>query len=195
MRIGWIVISGILLSVCLSCTNPFNTRTPEEPASDEPPTNTPLQNDPGTILDKIQLAFREKDIRLYSDCLADPSLVNASFIFLPEAQEISRFSNWTKADEINYFNNLVNNDTLIQVKLEYNIETFKIIAQDTVQIDFSYSITAEFRKKTESYQGRSILDILESSASLWYIFRWVDLRLDTDALIDGTWSTLKANYQ
>lgn len=187
------------VAVCLlaSCTNPFSTRTPEAPSGDTS-IDRNLQTDPNQVLTKIQQAFQQKDTQAYQDCFADSTLIGSRFVFTPEQNESYRLNNWEIADERNYFFNLVNAEELQTVDIQYPgsaaIPTPVTSSPDTLEIDFNYLITAEFRTKTEMYQGRSILRILKSPEELWYVYEWLDLRNSTD-ISDSTWSTLKANYR
>lgn len=180
----------------LYCTNPFDTRTPEPPSQGSPgtPIGNKLQNDPDSLIAKMKLAFQLRDAQLYSECFADSFLVGANFSFVPEQDEAPRLINWTLIDEENYFSNFVNNENLLTIKLRDSILSSIKTSPDTFQTEFSYLITAEFRTKTERYQGRSILRILKSTNELWYIYRWLDLKMGNE-VDDSTWSTLKANYR
>ena len=194
-----IVISLLLLGL-LGCTNPFSTRNPEEP--DLTPGNgvsgRSLQTVPDSILSKIKKAFRFRDPQSYKECLVDPLEVGTPFTFTPEKDEISRFVNWSRDDEILYFTNFVNNEELTLVNLTFSeVDAWTTISastQDTLQTSLNYTIDVEFRTKTEHYQGRSILRILKSTSELWYIYQWEDFKLRS-SLVDSTWSTLKANYR
>lgn len=188
---------AVAIYLLASCTNPFSTRTPEAPSGDTA-IDRNLQTDPNQVLTKIQQAFQQKDTQAYQDCFADSNLIGSSFVFTPEQNESYRLNNWEITDERNYFFNLVNAEALQTVDIQYPgsaaIPTPVTSSPDTLEIDFNYLITAEFRTKTEMYQGRSILRILKSPEELWYIYEWLDLRNSTD-ISDSTWSTLKANYR
>ncbi len=191
-------ISGVLIVLLLlACTNPFDTRKPEEPTSEDNLPSSTLQSNPDSLLTKIQLAFKLKDTKSYGDCFADSLQLGTGFTFIPESDESPRLINWSRNDEINYFNKFVNAEDLQEVNIEYSdripFVTFNN-SPDTLQGQFNYRITAEFKSKTESYQGRSIVNILKSQPSLWYVFKWEDFKIDSDTA-DSTWSTLKANYR
>ena len=188
---------AVMAFLFAGCTNPFSTRTPEAPSGDTS-IDRNLQTDPNQVLTKIQQAFQQKDTQAYQDCFADSTLTGSSFAFTPEQNESYRLNNWEITDERNYFFNLVNAEELQTVDIQYPgspaIPTPVTSSPDTLEIDFNYLITAEFRTKTEMYQGRSILRILKSPEELWYIYEWLDLRNSSD-ISDSTWSTLKANYR
>ncbi len=183
----------LLFALGSGCTNPFDTRTPEEPdpGSDPPPPNN-LQNNPDSLRAQMKLAFQLRDPQLYGDCFVNPLLIGMGFLFTPEQDEAPRLLNWTLADETKYFSNFVNAGDLVSVALRDSVISRFETSLDTFKTEFSYLITAEFRTKTERYQGRSILGILRAQADqLWYIYEWVDLPDRSDS----TWSTLKANYR
>jgi len=196
MKRSAIIVLAALLGTMVYCTNPFDTRTPEEPdPGGQPTVGTGLQNSPNTVLTQIKLAFEEENSQLYQDCFADPLKIGAAFMFLPEQDEAARLANWTLDDEKQYFRNLVNSDGLDNVELTYSTLSEIQVTVDSFKTEFTYEITAQFRTKTDRYQGRSILGLLRArSNQLWYIYEWVDLRLGPDRS-DSTWSTLKANYR
>ncbi len=181
-----------------ACTNPFSTRTPEEPAiNTKPHSINSLQNHPDSLFSKLKYAFKEKNVNYYIECLADPARVKTVFTFMPQQNEAYRLTDWTLQDEFNYFSRLVNNKDIQKVNLQiYNVEdwTFVSNTQDTMQSRFSYEITLYLKTKKEYYRGQSIFKILRSFQSLWYIYLWEDFQLNSKQ-VDSTWSTLKANYR
>jgi hypothetical protein len=148
------------------CTNPFDTRAPEEPdpGSGQPSIGNSLQNNPDSVLTKIKLAFNQKNPQFYQECFADPYKIGVLFLFTPEQKEAARLVNWMFDDEKAYFSNFVGNEDLVNVELKDSILSSFETSLDTFKTEFIYEITAEFRTKTDRYQGR-------------------------------TWSTLKANYR
>ena len=189
----------ICAAVVLHCTNPFSTRTPEEPdlGSGTGISDNSLQTDPNRILEKIQQSFEMKDSRAYRACFADVSLIGVGFSFIAEDTEMPRLTDWTLDDEELYFNNLISSATVdFAVIPENPIPTPVSNSPDTLQLDYEYIITArQLRANSERYKGRSIMRILKSSDELWYIYEWHDLRVSRDSQTDSTWSTLKANFR
>jgi hypothetical protein len=197
MKIIKPILLVTILGVLVYCTNPFDTRTPEEPdpGSGQPSTGNSLQNNHDSVLAKIKLAFNQKNPQLYQECFADPYKIGAVFLFTPEQDEASRLVNWTFDDEKIYFNNFVNSEELQKVELKDTIISSFETSLDTFKTEFIYEISAQFITKTDRYQGRSILGMLRASGDhLWYIYEWIDLREGRDQS-DSTWSTLKANYR
>ena len=192
-----LIIPGVLLSLLCYCTNPFSTRSPEEPDPNagQPTTGNNLQNTPDSVIAKIKLSFEQRNPQLYLDCLADPVRIGTFFVFFPEQDEAARLVNWMLSDEKQYFNNFVNSEDLLKVELKDSVLSSFTTSLDTFRTEFIYKITAQFRTKTDRYQGRSILGLLRASGDqLWYIYEWVDLRAG-DETSDSTWSTLKADYR
>lgn len=192
-----LIISGAIFCLLCYCTNPFDTRAPEEPdpGGGPPTTGNDLQNNPDSVIAKIKLAFEQRNPQLYQDCFADPFKIGTPFLFFPEQDEAARLVNWTLTDEKQYFNKFVNSEDLLKVELEDSLLSSFTTSLDTFRTEFLYEITAEFRTKTDRYQGRSILGMLRASGDqLWYIYEWVDLRAGDDTS-DSTWSTLKADYR
>lgn len=197
MKFKHYIYIGLLLFSVWTCTNPFSTRNPEEPetGSDRPSVN--LQNDPDSLLSKLRQSFILKNVTYYQECLADSFQVNKSLLFIPDNREMDRLGNWDLSDETNYFNNLINAQDLETIGINFDDHSDWIqtpTSSDTLQVQFSYQIDVQFRTKSENYQGRSLIKILRSSTSLWYIFHWEDFKLTSNEQSD-TWSTLKANYR
>lgn len=192
----YIIGAGLLLLLVWSCTNPFSTRTPEEPDTGGGRPSFNLQNDPDSLLAKLRASFALENVTYYQECFADSFQVNQNLVFIPENREMDRLNNWTLTDEINYFNNLINAQDLQNINIEFRDLSDWVqtpTSSDTQQVQFSYQITLQFRTKTEDYQGRSLVKILRSSASLWYIFHWEDFSNANG--VNETWSTLKADYR
>lgn len=183
--------------VVWSCTNPFSTRSPEAPNITGNQQSFNLQTDPDSLLSKLRNSFISMDVTDYQECLADSAQVGKSLTFIPESREIARLPDWNLQDEINYFNNLINTENLRNINVVFKDFSDWIptpTSSDTQQIQFSYQLDLQFRTKTENYQGRSLIKILRSSSSLWYIFYWEDSKINSDDQ-EGTWSTLKADYR
>ncbi|MFQ5584586.1 MAG: hypothetical protein ACE5GL_09150 [Calditrichia bacterium] len=190
-----LINSGLILILLLNCTNPFSTRDPEEPdLSGGSSTINDLQTNPDSLLTKLRQSFSLKNVTNYEECLADPNTSNAVFVFIPEPREITRFNNWNRQDECFYFNKLINTEQLNDIIINFDISNRFQVSADTVEMTLSYLIELKFRTETENYQGQCIFKMLRSSAALWYIYYWEDVRLDaTDP--SKSWSTLKADYR
>jgi hypothetical protein len=192
---SYALTSFICFVFIIGCTNPFDTRTPEEPDPDSTqPTSFNLQNDPNTILAKIQQTFEFKDSKSYKDCFATPAIIPGGFVFIPDQNEASRFSNWTVAEEERYFIDFTSKfDVTVQFDPQQPVPQPIAGTNDTLILDFNYTITAAAdRFPPELYRGRSVMRILKTPQEIWFIYRWLDLQ-ETDTG-DSTWSTLKANY-
>lgn len=197
MKIKIYIIFSILFLIILNCTNPFSTRSPEKPIISSNNQTSNLQTEPDSLLSKLRRSFILRDITDYQECLSDSLQVGKTFVFVPENREISRLVNWSLQDEKNYFYQLINSEDLQDVTINfYDQSSWNTTptSSDTLQTQFSYQLTFQFRTKTEYYQGRSLIKILRSSAALWYIYYWQDFKLNANDLND-TWSTLKANYR
>jgi len=177
------------------CTNPFSTRTPEEPNIFEGDgVSDTRQTDPDALFSKFLNSISSKNVSHYQECLADDQQGGINFLFIPENREFSRLTNWTKQDEINYFNKIINTEEIQEIDVIFSDRSDVQIATDTLETQVQYELNIQFRTKIENYQGRSILKILRSSSSLWYIYYWEDLSLNSN-ITNNTWSTLKADYR
>jgi len=170
--------------------------TPEEPNFTGNQQTFNLQTDPDSLLAKLRNSFITMDVTDYIECLADSFQVGMDMSFIPENREISSIGNWELMDEENYFKNLTSHQDLQNINVDFydRSDWVQTTSSDTQQIQFSYQIKLEFITETETYQGRSLIKILRSSTSLWYIFHWEDFKLNSNDQSD-TWSTLKADYR
>ena len=185
----------IFIVLSISCTNPFSTRTPEEPEIGVgDPGSDVSQTDPTALLEKFSNSFTVQNVSHYQECLSDLDNIGISFFFIPENREFSRLTNWTKQDEINYFNKLINTEDIQEIALDFTNRSDVQIASDTVETQLDYLIDVKFRTKSENYQGRTILKMLRSPASLWYIYAMEDLTINSESE-SSTWSKLKADYR
>lgn len=197
MKINYYIGIAIFILIMWSCTNPFSTRSPEDPNITGNQQSFNLQTDPDSLLLKMRNSFISMDVTDYQECLADSFQVGKSLTFIPESRELARLPDWNLQDEINYFNNLINTNNLQNINVDFKDFSDWIptpTSSDTQQIQFSYQIDLQFRTKTENYQGRSLIKILRSSSSLWYIFYWEDSKINSNDQED-TWSTIKADYR
>lgn len=198
MKLNFVFIVLFIFLTIWACTNPFSTRTPTVPA---PTSSTQalnnLQNDPDSLLAKIRYAFNLKNSSFYIECLADSNQTGKGFVFVPEKDESYRLSNWGRQDELNYFNNLINNRDVQEIGIEF-IDVLPWNSSqnstDTLQTQFSYSIRLKFRTRSEVYQGRTFIRLLRSNFSQWYVFYWEDFKMSSQSP-DSTWTTIKANYR
>lgn len=188
----------IFISFLIACTNPFDTREPKPPLSNnqiQPISN--LQNNPDSLFKQLQFAFQEPNWNYYDALIVDSAQLKIDFTFVPQQEAAYRLQNWTRQDEQNYFRRLVTNkdrnDLFLQI---FNIQGPVQIgaSQDTLQVQFSYQIKIDLKIKREYYEGQGIFKIFRSSQSLWYIYYWEDLKSGSD-LADSTWSILKAAYR
>ncbi len=188
----------VVLVLFASCTNPFVTREPEPPAvATRPQPGNTLQNNPDSLLLKLQYAFRDKNVNFYTDCLSDGERVTPAFYFVPSQNEAQRFPFWSRRDEYYYFNQLATNSDLEKMSLQlFNVAdwTYLGASQDTMQTNFAYEIQLKFKLRREIYRGEGVFKIVRSSQSLWYIYYWEDFE-KTAGANDSTWSTLKINYR
>ena len=192
----WAKILILYIVFIAGCTNPFSTRTPEDPdLSSTQPTSFNLQNDPNTLLAKIQQTYEFKDSKSYKDCFANPSVFPGGFLFIPDQNEASRLTNWILDDEERYFTNLVNKfDVVFDFNPEQAVPQPIPGTSDTMLLEFDYIITAsDGILGTERYEGRSVMRLLKTPQEIWFIYRWLDLQEASKS--DSTWSTLKANFR
>ncbi len=194
-KIAWYFIFFLLGA--LACTNPFSLRTPEPPILDSGQNVLNLQSDPDSLLKKMQVAFAERNSTYYVETLASPETTGRTFVFVPEKSESYRFTGWNRTEEGNYFFNLINQPELKGLTLRlFDAEAWRQAptSVDTLTTNVSYEIVVRKITRTERFVGRAAFTVIRNSLSQWYIWRWEDFKQQDDQ-IEGTWSTLKANYR
>ncbi|MFZ0390985.1 MAG: hypothetical protein WAN36_11060 [Calditrichia bacterium] len=191
----------ILLLLLLACTNPFSVRDPDQPKiNNQLQAANSLQNNPDSLLKKIQYAFSEENVNFYLDCIADSPQVSVPFTFIPQQDAANRllpWQPWNPDDEYQYFFSLIGDPELEKLTLQiYNIRDWTLVnaSQDSMQTRFDYEIQLKSKDGEKFFLGQSIFKIVRSGQSLWYVYFWEDLKIKSDQT-EPTWSELKANYR
>lgn len=193
IRLRWLLpLLGILAA---GCKTPFSTREPEKPVTSQSTWVQPTS--PSLVMINLRTAVAERNIQNYLRCLADTSLVRASFIYQPEpavgAANPGLFARWGKESERNYLNQLLAYlpaDSVSSLSLNLIREN---TYQDSVVLVEEYILTVGHRHQGEApkrMQGQAEFRLVRSSEELWYIRRWADYATASYP----TWSALRAWY-
>jgi hypothetical protein len=184
------------LLLAAGCKTPFSTREPEEPKTTQSTWVQPTS--PNYVMINLRTAVAERNSQNYLRCLADTSLVTASFAYLPEsavgAANPGLFLHWGKESERNYLNQLLAflpKDSVSSLSINLIREsTF----QDSVVLVQEYVLTIGHRQQTEGaprqMRGQAEFRLMRSSEELWYIHRWADYATGDYP----TWSSLRAFF-
>ena len=187
----------LILVIFISCTNPFSVRDAEPPdiLNDSYTYERPTLSE--TVLINLRYAMTEKNRTNYKKCFIDAnSSSNFTFKFLHDQRiEGSFFNDWSLNDEIQYFSDLSNSDTLKTIKITFSDTlSHRQISNhpDSVWTSFNYDLLITFDKSMEIYKGQSIIKLVKDANSLWTIYYWED-RPNSDNYLN-TWSVLKQKW-
>lgn len=187
----------VLIAICLivACQNPFATRDPETPKSDQSTWIQPTS--PDYVLINLRNAIREKNITNVIRCLADTSL-EESFEFIAEPAVAATYPNlfrhWGILDEQNYLNQLMlylTPDSTTNLELK-SPETRTFEDSDHYIVIQDYELTIHHscdRNDCPRYmEGQAEFRLVRNREDLWMIYRWSDSSINDSPV----WSQLKA---
>lgn len=190
---------GVLLFICLffwSCENPFATRNPEPPVTNQSQWIQPTS--PIYVIINLQNAIAERNIANYLQCLADTSVASKQYSFYPEPAVANAnpglFARWSKQQESNYLQQLnafLPKDSTASVTFERLNETS---LQDSVILLQNYKLKVHYKCPAgdcpRDMQGQAEFRLVRSADDFWYIYRWSDFATGDEP----TWSELKAKF-
>ncbi len=191
-----LLFACLLFLVFFSCENPFATRKPEEPVTNQ--SNWIQPTSPIYVIVNLQNAISERNIANYLRCLADTSVSSKQYRFFPEPAVANAnpglFFGWSKQEESNYLQQLnafLPDDSTATVKFErLNETTF----QDSVILLQNYNLKMHYKCQTgdcpRNLRGQAEFRLVRSDDDFWYIYRWSDFATGDEP----SWSELKAKF-
>jgi len=190
-----IYIIAIFFVLHIGCDNPFSTRTPEEPVSNQSSWIQPTS--PNYVLANLRNAIAEKNITNYMRCLADTSNSILNFRFEAEPAVANAnpglFNFWNKDQEFNFLNQLfafLPDDSTSAVSFQQVKEnTF----QDSVFLLQDYSLVIKYKCEQDcihEMKGQVEFRLMRNNEDLWSIYKWNDYSTGDDL----SWSALKARF-
>jgi len=191
-------ITLIIFLFFASCTNPFSVREAEPPniLDNSDTFERPTLSE--TVLTNLRYALTQENITNYEKCFIDANNTsNYTFKFLHDQRiEGSLLNDWTIADEIQYFSNIINSDTLKSINLSYSqMQSYQQISThpDSVWTSFNYDLLLTFTESSTVYKGQSIVKLVKDINSLWAIYYWEDR--PTSDNYENSWSILKLKFR
>lgn len=175
----------ILLLLTFSSCEVFNTRTPEDPRT--PRGNYQPATTPEILIENMQNSFKDKLNDNYMACFSDKI-----FTFSPSAGSVSRYSflqSWTKQDEGQFFNNLINSVPQNSI-ITLSFSNPELNPQgDSASYSAGYAISVPFldEQKPKYYQGNLHFTMIRDSRLQWVISYWMDIKDEQYP----SWSELK----
>ena len=181
-----------------SCTNPFSVRDAEQPDVQNYSDTYERPTLSETVLINLRYALTEQNITNYQKCFVDANnSSNFVFKFLHDQRiEASLLNDWSLSDEIQYFSNIINSDSLESINLSYSgLQPYQQISThpDSVLTGFNYDLLLIFNSSSFLYKGQSTIKLVKDNNSLWAIYYWED-RPTTDNY-ENSWSKLKLKFR
>ena len=179
----------------LGCQNPFATRKPEDPQSNQSTWVQPTS--PNFVLINLTNAINEKNITNYIRCLSDSSNSKINFKYVAEPsialQNPGLFSRCQKEEELNFLNQL-----MLYLPKD---STSKLLLKPLREISFQDSVVLvkEYILKLglectdncpKNIQGQAEFRLGKSDEDLWFIHKWSDFSTGDFA----NWSELRSYF-
>jgi len=183
-------LKTLFLIILASCNNPFETRTPQQPATGG--VTVKPANTPENVLYNMRVTFEALSVQDYLDVFSD------DFVFNPDPEDSIEYEDrfgsvWNKNREIDFANNFflaVNADTLAHNSVSVTLFKYSYRpGQDMYEYDYEVEIV--IKEKLTVLSGRAWLFLREYSDGKWYIYQWVDHRYEKKKI---TWGVLRALY-
>ncbi len=197
MKITYKYILTISL-IILSCTNPFSVREAEPPdiSNNSDTYEEPFRSE--SVLSNLKYALIQKNITNYEKCFVSVnSATSFTYNFLHDQRiEGSLLSDWTLTDEIQYFGNIINSDTLKSIEINFtnNLSHQQITTHpDSVWTGLDYDLSLIFNESFFNYKGQAIFKLVKNKDGIWSIYYWED-RPATDNY-ENSWSILKLKFR
>ncbi len=180
----------------LTCDNPFATREPEDPKSNQSTWIQPTS--PAYVLANLRNAIKEKNATNYLRCLADTSESQRTFRYFADPATVSAhpglFERWGKDQERTYFNQLLfflPADSASGLSLDLLQEN---VFQDSVIMLQKYRLTVAHKCEASDcprlMEGQAEIKLLKNTSEFWYIYMWRDYSVGETS----TWSELRAYF-
>ena len=185
-----------MLCAIIYCTSIFDTREPETPVTNQSSWIQPTS--PNSVMINLRNAIAEKNITNYLRCLADTSLSEKFFIFIPEPAVANAnpglFDRWSKDKEEAYFYQMLlflPTDSTSKLSLELLRED---APGDSVILLHKYELTIHQKCQDEnsscprSMEGQVEFRLVRTDEDFWYIYQWKDFSISNTP----AWSDLKS---
>jgi len=189
------VLTGItaLFFAVTACNNPFKTREPEVNPN---PGGVAIQpaNSPENVLYNMKVSFENLSVQDYLDTFSD------DFIFVPDPEDSLEYENefrntWDKQNEKDFINNFslsIKSDSLTTNYVAFVTSKYEYKpGQDMYEYNYVLEVVDKDKNADWTFRGRAWLFLKEYPDGKWYIYRWVDHKVQATML---TWGVLRALY-
>ncbi|MCE5248774.1 hypothetical protein LLG96_01000 [bacterium] len=197
-RSPWSVAVGyfgitVLLVVVMACNNPFKTRDPEVNPN---PGGVAIQpaNSAENVLYNMKVSFENLSVQDYLDTFSE------DFVFVPDPEDSLEYENefrssWNKQKERDFMNNIslsIQSDTLTVNYVTFVTANYEYKpGQDMYEYNYVLEVVDHGKKNELTIRGRAWIYLKEYPDGKWYIYRWIDHKVQATML---TWGVLRALY-
>ena len=186
LKIGFLSIF-LILQAC----DIFESREPENPNEKKSSYRVPVE--PTDVIENLKNAFKDKNSNDYKKNFSSGSpLVDRNFFFVPSSNVLNIFpTDWTVAQEFQYFNNLViRAPEDIPITLTFSEEQYELQADSSVY-SAKYFISVPVQNSASIiYEGNLRFIMTTDINSAWVIYYWEDIAKQNSK----SWSELKIEF-
>jgi hypothetical protein len=179
----------ILIAGLITGCDIFETRDAELP--DETRSNYTTPSERTILIQNLINSFSDKNTNNYTKTFSDPNLTDKLFFFNPSstALRFQIWENWNISDEIQYFNNLINDvPESLPVSLSFSNENYGSVIADSASYTAEYSlIVPQLNIESLVFEGNLKFTMFRDAGGVWSVYFWEDNAIETSI----SWSELK----
>ena len=183
----WCLSFFIVLQAC----EIFESRDPQSPDESKSSYRVPIE--PTDVIENLKNSFKDKNSNDYKKNFSSGSpLVDHNFYFIPSSNDLNiNPSDWTVAQEFQYFNNLVIKVPQdIPMTLTFSDEQYDLQADSAIYAA-KYLISVPVQNSVPIiYEGNLRFIMTTDINAAWVIYFWEDIA--NQGLL--SWSNLKSEY-
>ena len=167
----------------------FETRDAELP--DEIRSNYTTPSERTILIQNLINSFSDKNTNNYTKTFSDPNLTGKLFFFNPSstALRFQIWENWNISDEIQYFNNLINDVAQsLPISLSFRNENYGAVIADSASYTAEYTLVVpQLNNESLIFEGNLNFTMFRDAGGVWSIYFWEDNAIEGST----SWSELK----
>jgi hypothetical protein len=179
----------ILFMPFISGCDIFETRDAELP--DQTRSNYTIPSERIILIQNLINSFSDKNSNNYIKTFSEPGLTGKVFTFIPSsaALRFQIWDNWDLSDEIQYFNNLINDvPEDFPISLNFKNENYSPVIADSATYTAEYSILVpQLNSESLLYEGNLKFQMSRDAGGVWSVYYWEDNGVQGST----SWSELK----
>lgn len=185
MKLFFLILFAALINGC----EIFETRDAELP--DQIRSNYTTPSERTILIQNLIHSFSDRNTNNYTKTFSDPNLTGKLFFFYPSstALRFQIWENWNISDEIQYFNNLINDvPQSLPINLSFANENYGSVIGDSATYTAEYSIVVpQLNNESLIYAGNLKFSMFRDAGGVWSVYFWEDNAVQGST----SWSELK----